>query len=72
MLFDEPLAAGSYELEVAHHACYGPGTCFIPGEKNFLRCAGEVAIGDGETSEITVHVSGGFSEAGPTCKIAES
>lgn len=72
VLFDGALTGGSYDLEVAHRACYGPGSCFIPEEKSFLRCAGEVAIRDGETSEITVHVSGGFSEGGPTCKIAES
>ena len=72
MLFDRQLPAGTYEVEVAHHACYGPTSCFIPGEKSFLRCVGEAVIRDGETSEVTVHVSGGFSERGPTCKIAQS
>jgi hypothetical protein len=73
VLFDRRLNAGTYELEVAHHACYGPTSCFIPGEKSFLRCAREVEIRDGETSELTVRVSSGFlAEKPSTCSIAES
>lgn len=71
VLFDRRLPAGTYELEVAHHACYSPTSCFIPGEKSFLRCAGEVAIRDGETSELTVRVSSGFlAEKPSTCSIS--
>lgn len=71
-LFDRGLNAGTYEVGVAHQACYGPGSCFLPGENSvLLRCAGEVEIREGETSELTVRVISGFSAEKPsTCSIA--
>jgi hypothetical protein len=74
VLFDRPLDAGTYELEVEHHGCYGPtGGCFIPDEKAFVKCAGAIEIREGDTSELTVRVSSGFGAGTPsTCAIAES